>query len=103
MPSLYRLDIENAFHAVHSTLLNSIELHGWDRSTPMNHSLHRADIRTHARIVAISLSAATAIVIGALQVKLAALPSSHDGWANAGVIKAPQRAVYSIGEHPLVR
>jgi hypothetical protein len=68
----------------------------------MNHSLRRADIRTHARIVAISLSAATAIVIGALQVKLAALPSSHDGWANAGVIKA-QRAVYSIGAHPLVR
>jgi hypothetical protein len=69
----------------------------------MNHSLRRADIETHARIVAISLIAGMAIVIGALQVKLAPPASSHDGRATGGVIKASQQTVYSISEHPLVR
>lgn len=69
----------------------------------MNYSLRRADLQTHARIVAISLIAAMAIVIGALNVQLAARPSSHGGWANSGVIKASPQVVYSRGGHPLVR
>jgi len=36
----------------------------------MNHSLHRADLKTHVRIVVIALAAGITVVIGALNMKI---------------------------------
>lgn len=69
----------------------------------MNHSLRRSGLETHIRIVAISLAAGIAVVIGALNIKLDSLGANHEAWANGGVIKASRQAVYSTSERPFVR
>jgi hypothetical protein len=68
----------------------------------MNHSLHRADLETHVRIVVIALVAGIAVVIGALHMK----PDRGAGsevWAHAGVIRASSQSVYSLSERRFVR
>ena len=69
----------------------------------MNHSLRRSDLETHVRIVAISLVAGIAVVIGALNTKLDSRGTLHETWANGSVIKASRQAVYSVSERLLVR
>ena len=69
----------------------------------MNHSLRRSDLETHVRIVAISLAAGIAVVIGALNMKSDSRGAGHEAWANSGVIKAPRQVVYSISERPFIR
>ena len=68
----------------------------------MNHSLHRADLETHVRIVVIALAAGIAVVIGALHMK-SDRGTGSEMWAHAGVIKASRQAVYSVSERPFVR
>ena len=68
----------------------------------MNHSLHRADLETHVRIVVIALVAGIAVVTGALHMK-SDRGTGAEVWAHAGVIKASQQAVYSLSGRPFVR
>ena len=68
----------------------------------MNHSLHRANHETHARIVVIALAAGIAVVIGALNMK-SGRAAGPEAWAHAGVIKASRQAVYFASESSFVR
>ena len=68
----------------------------------MNHSLHRADLDTHIRIVVIALAAGIAVVIGTLNMK-SDRGTDPEVWAHAGAIKVSRQAVYSLSERPLVR
>ena len=68
----------------------------------MNHSLHRADLDTHIRIVVIALAAGIAVVFGALNMK-SDRGAGSEVWALAGVIKASRQAVYSVSERSFVR
>jgi hypothetical protein len=69
----------------------------------MHHSLRRSGLETHVRIVAISLVAGIAVVIGALNMKSDSRGARHEAWTNGGVIKASQQAVYSASKRPFVR
>jgi hypothetical protein len=68
----------------------------------MNHSLRRADLETHVRIVVIALAAGIALMIGAPNMK-SDRGTGPELWARAGVIKASRQAVYSLSERPFVR
>jgi hypothetical protein len=68
----------------------------------MNHSLYRADLETHVRIVVVALAAGIAVVIGALHMK-SDRGTGSEVWAHGGVIKASRQAAYSAGERPFVR
>lgn len=68
----------------------------------MNHSLHRADLETHVRIIVIALAAGIAVVVGTLNMK-SDRGTGPEVWAHAGVIKASRQAVYSLSERPFVR
>ena len=68
----------------------------------MKHSLHRADLETHVRIVVIALAAGIAVVVGTLNMK-SERGTRSGAWAHAGVIKASRHTVYSLGERPFVR
>ena len=74
----------------------------------MNHSLRRADLETHVRIVAIALVAGIAVVIGALNLKVDSRGTGHeawtqDVWTHGAVIKASRQTVYSTSERLFVR
>jgi hypothetical protein len=69
----------------------------------MNHSLRRADLETHIRIVAISLIAGMFVVVGALSARFDSHGGAVRSAAHPYVIKASPQAVYSVNEKPLVR
>jgi hypothetical protein len=69
----------------------------------MSQSLHRAGHETHVRIVAVSLAAAIAIVIGALNAKPVARGDIRDSWTAPAVVKALRSVLVSTGERPPVQ
>jgi hypothetical protein len=104
MPLFYGVNNESAFNTAGAlTLDRYLLLRLFQEEVTMNHSLRRANVETHVRIVAIALAAGIVIVIGALHAKLDARGVINAGHASGGAIQASRQTVHSRNEQPIVR